>query len=78
MTRQTAMSEYTLDFTTIDGEQHRHVWQDWPLRFLHTAGRPHTQMGVQYRENCELVFIPWHQITKSTLKEVELWNDGDE
>lgn len=74
--RQAAMSEFVIRFFTIDGKGHNFTWRDWPLWYLAPSNLPHSQAGVQYMADGEHIFIPWHQITASTLKETILWDDN--
>jgi predicted transcriptional regulator len=75
-TRPQSMSEYTIDFETIDGKQHHYEWQGSGSRFSEPASRTYSHNGLRYMDTgCNIVFIPWHQIKKSSLKEVVLWDD---
>ena len=74
--RPEAQAEYVINFQTIDGESHTFTWINFPLRWMGTETRPHSNSGIRYMVDGAHIFIPWHQVLASSFKETVLWDDG--
>ena len=62
-------SNYVVEFVTIDGTTHKKEFRYHQSKVLSVPLRPHAENGINYIEDGRLVFIPWHQITKSSFSE---------
>jgi len=69
MSQRRPDAEFTIQYETLKGEVNSFVWHGLPLRRVNSNKHPHTQAGIQYMDNGNHVFIPWHQIKISWFNE---------
>lgn len=74
--RQIAMSRFTIEFESLNGDQNKYTWLDYPTGYQVPDSRPYNSAGINYKDDGKSFFIPWHQIKKSSLRENVLWDDG--
>ncbi len=70
---EATISEYQITLETIDGaETSLYKWQAASLECLTPFSRPFNEIGICFYDNDKLVFIPWHQIKRASLKITKL------